>query len=170
MTKFTDLNAFIDSAVKSRKYPTNTAFGLKAALKVFEGELNEEEAKSIDKVRSNINQISQSVYQKQQSNLSASSLAVYKSRVLKVINDYEKYGTDPSKMANWSVKVISRERKKKTSADQPDNYSSTGDSSLQRLIAMPEGNGYNQVNVSLNGRKFICVVPADMTEAEFKKL
>ncbi len=111
MTKFSELPGFVDDAVKNRKYPPNTAFGLKAALRMFEGELNEEEKKSIEKVRENINQLSQSVSQKNKSKLSASSPGVYKSRVLKVVNDYEKYGTDPTKMANWSVKVTTRKKK-----------------------------------------------------------
>ena len=114
MQKIQVLYDFIERAIKSRKYPENTGMALKTALKLFETELNEEERNSIDEFRKNINQIYQSVYSKNK-NFSAGSLAVYKSRVIRVINDYEKYGIDPIKMSNWSPKVISRS--KKTSTD-----------------------------------------------------
>src|SRR3989344_5796455 len=166
MAKFSELTGFVDDAVKNRKYPPNTAFGLKAALRMFESELNEEEKKSIEKVRDNINQISQSVFQKNKSKLSASSLGVYKSRVLKVINDYEKYGTDPAKMANWIVKVVTREKRQKSEKGREESQADTS----SEAPGLPQENGYNRINISLNGRKFICVVPTDMTQEEFKKL
>ncbi len=167
MTSFNDLYQFVDSAVKSRKYLPNTASGLKAALKTFGEELNNEELKSIQKVRDNIDQIHQIVYQKQKSKYSASSLNVYKSRVMKVIGDYEKYGTDPAKMAGWIVKIISREHKKKANENI---VAPVSDLPRGEVATLPQENGYNRVNVSLNGRNFLCVVPADMTPEEFKKL
>ncbi|OHA84094.1 MAG: hypothetical protein A2937_02770 [Candidatus Yonathbacteria bacterium RIFCSPLOWO2_01_FULL_47_33b] len=110
MKKIQDLYEFIDRAVKSRKYPDNTGMALKTALKLFEAVLNEEERNSIDVFSKNIEQIYQNVFSKNK-NFSASSLATYKSRVTKVLSDYEKYGVDPTKMANWSPKVISRSKK-----------------------------------------------------------
>src|SRR3989338_7606501 len=110
MKKIQDLYEFIDRAVKSRKYPDNTGMALKTALKLFEAVLNEEERNSIDVFSKNIEQIYQNVFSKNK-NFSASSLATYKSRVTKVLSDYEKYGVDPTKMANWSPKVINRTKK-----------------------------------------------------------
>ncbi len=110
MKKFEVLYDFVDKAIKSRKYPENTGISLKTALKLFEGESNEQELNSVDEFRKNLDQIYQSVFTKNKK-LSAGALATYKSRVLKVLNDYEKYGVDATKMANWSPKIIIRAKK-----------------------------------------------------------
>lgn len=110
MKKFQDLYDFIDRAVKSRKYPNNTGMSIKTALKLFETELNDEERNSIDEFRKNLEQIYQNVFSKNK-DFTASSLATYKSRVLKVLADYEKYGVEPAKMASWSPKMIIRSKK-----------------------------------------------------------
>lgn len=57
MAKYKDLYEFVDRAVKSRKYPENTGYGLRAALKLFEGAVNEEESASLDKFKENLEQI-----------------------------------------------------------------------------------------------------------------
>lgn len=119
-TKFESLYEFIDRAVKNRKYPTSTSHGLKAALRLFEAELNDDERVSLDKVKENIDQIYHSVSVKNK-NMAASSLASYKVRLAKVIRDFEKYGIDPTKMNNWSVKPVLRQgvrpRKQSTEAE-----------------------------------------------------
>ncbi len=61
-TPFAQLNTFIDTATKSRKYAPNTASGFKAALKLYEGDLNEEELGSIQLVKDNIEQIHKAVF------------------------------------------------------------------------------------------------------------
>lgn len=110
MAKFNELYDFIDRAIKSRKYPENTGMSLKAALKLFDKELNDEEHASVDEFRKNINQIYQNVFTKSK-DFTAASLATYKSRVIKVLNDYERYGVDPTKMANWSPKIVVHSKK-----------------------------------------------------------
>jgi hypothetical protein len=110
-----DLYDFIDTALRNRKYPPNTAQGYKAALRVFDAELNAEEKASVEKTLSNIDQISNLIFSKNK--ISAGSLATYKSRLIKVVNDYEKYGTDATKMANWNPKVIAP-RVKRTAAQE----------------------------------------------------
>src|SRR5579872_4746287 len=105
MKTIKELYEFIEVATRNRKYPTSTAQGLRAAVKLFDSELNDDERASLDKVKANLDQIYQSVFAKNK-NFTAASLATYRSRLLKVINDYEKYGTDPTKMANWNPKVI----------------------------------------------------------------
>jgi len=111
MKKFTELYDFIDRAIKSRNYPENTGISLKTALKLFEKELNEEERNSISEFSKNIEQIYSSVCSKAK-NFSAGSLATYKSRVIKVLTDYEKYGIDPTKMSGWPKKTISTRTKR----------------------------------------------------------
>ena len=57
MHKYSALYDFIDFAKGNRKYPENTANGLKSALKIFEKELNVDELNSIDLVEDNIEEI-----------------------------------------------------------------------------------------------------------------
>ena len=124
--KIEDLYEFIDRAVRNRKYPSSTAQGLKAALRIFETELNDEERGSIDKIKENVDQIYHSVSLKNK-NVAQSSLATYKVRLAKVIRDFEQYGVDPTKMNNWTVKpVVVRQapRKKNTRTDESYSESS----------------------------------------------
>lgn len=99
--KFNSLYEFIDIAEKNRKYLPNTATNYRTPLRLVESELTDEEKNSIDLVKTHLNEIFTLLYSKNSSNLSASSLEVYKRRVHGLINDYEKYGNDPAKMAAW---------------------------------------------------------------------
>ncbi len=125
MKKIQDIYDFVDRAIKSRKYPENTGMALKTALKLFDAELNDEERNSVEEFRKNIDQIYQSVFSKNK-NFSAGSLATYKSRVLKALSDFEKYGIDPTKMAGWSPKVISRPKKQNTLTENIKSTQNTG--------------------------------------------
>jgi hypothetical protein len=117
MQEFNVLTEFVDKAVRNRKYPVGTAHGLKAALKLFELELHEDERGSLDKFKQNIDQIYKVVISKNGKTFTVASLATYKSRVLKVISDYDKYGQDPAKMVSWSPKVIARARRSESQSD-----------------------------------------------------
>jgi hypothetical protein len=103
MENFKNLYHFIDIARANRKYPDNTANNLKSALKIFEKELNADESKSISMIESSIEEIFRDVAiaNKDKSIL---SLNTYKARLLKVINDYKKYGADPAKIQKWNIK------------------------------------------------------------------
>jgi hypothetical protein len=128
---FHQLYDFIDRAVKSRKYPANTGGALKTALNLFEKELNDEEKDSIETFKNNLDAIYNSVFQHNK-DFSATSLATYKSRVVKVLGDFEKYGTGPSKMANWSPKVITRSKREKIDQrTKRENTDSNGDSTQE---------------------------------------
>ena len=143
---FQTLYSFIESAVKSRKYPENSANGYRAALKLFEAELSEEELSSIQLFSDRLEQIYSSVFSKNQLKFSAGSLVTYKSRVMKVLSDYEKYGADPTKMASWNPQVIKRGPRKKTELGDS-TTSSTGsdqpeigqESSLAPARTLPSG-------------------------------
>ena len=139
MKTIKDLYEFIEVATRNRKYPTSTAQGLRAAVKLFDSELNEDERGSLDKVKANLDQIYQSVFAKNK-NFTAASLATYRSRLLKVINDYEKYGTDPTKMANWNPKVIVRGPKKaKSTQDKTtDTEGSPQNDSTRDNVSVPD--------------------------------
>src|SRR3989344_2230656 len=100
-TTIQSLIEFTFAAEKSRKYPSNTAGAMRSALRLFERDMTDEEKESIDTFKNHIDQISQSVFNKNKSKMSATSLETYKRRLDSLINDYEKYGTEPSKMASW---------------------------------------------------------------------
>lgn len=165
MKTIKDLYEFIEVATRNRKYPTSTAQGLRAAVKLFDSELNDDERDSLDKIKANLDQIYQGVFAKNK-NFTAASLATYRSRLLKVINDYEKYGTDPTKMANWNPKVIVRRPKKVKStqdktvgrAESPQN--SAGDTA-------PTPGNMHRLELALRpGVKFIVIIPQDIKETE----
>lgn len=105
MASFQTLSTFIDTAVRSRKYPEATGIALKVALKLFENELNEEERGSLEVFKSHFEQIYRSVCQKNSTRFNMGTLATYRSRITRVLQDYDKYGVDPTKMANWNPKI-----------------------------------------------------------------
>lgn len=166
MKPIKDLYEFIEVATRNRKYPTSTAQGLRAAVKLFDSELNDDERDSLDKVKTNLDQIYQSVFAKNK-NFTAASLATYRSRLLKVINDYEKYGTDPTKMANWNPKVVVRAPKKAKPVQEPvvNVPDSTQDSFGTAAISTPE-NMHRLELVLRPGVKFVVIVPQDLKSTE----
>jgi len=167
MKSIKELYEFIEVATRNRKYPASTAQGLRAAVKLFDSELNDDERDSIDKVKANLDQIYQSVFAKNK-NFTAASLATYRSRLLKVINDYEKYGTDPTKMANWNPKVVVRAPKKPKEA--------TGSASAQNESAQNVDTSVGMGVIPANmhrlelalrpGVKFVVIVPQDLKKTE----
>lgn len=114
-TLLENLYEFITTAQKSRKYNPNTAGGFKTALRLFEKELNDEEKASLQLFKQNFEQIYHQVVNKNMSSSSytAASLEVYKSRILRLLNDFEKYGLDATKMASWNPKIRIAKREKK---------------------------------------------------------
>ena len=103
MNTFRDLHSFIDFAKNNRKYAVSTANNLKSALKIFERELTPNELTSIDIVEQNIEEIFVTIINKNKDK-DINSLSTYKARLLKVINDYKRYGKNPSKIRNWIVR------------------------------------------------------------------
>lgn len=164
MSSIKDLNDFIDKAERSRKYPTSSAQGLKAAVKLFDTELNDEERASLDLFEQNIDQIYQSVFNKNK-NLTVSSLATYKSRVLKAISDYKKYGTDATKMSNWQPKVVTRTKR---SDSKRDEVPATNDAPVglqNNELAVPDG--MTKLELALRpDMKFVLVIPYDLRASE----
>lgn len=165
MNNFKELYDFIDRAVKSRKYPESTAQTLRAALKLYEAQLNEEESNSIDKFKENFEPITSTVFSKNANKFSASSLATYRSRTQKVLADFERYG-DPQKMNSWSPKIIKPVvRGKKVNSEQStgDNQSNMIEASISQKV--PEN--MHKIELALRSdAKFVVIVPRDITKAE----
>ena len=164
MQKFSDLYDFIDLAKANRKYPENTANNLKSALKIFEKELNAYELKSIGMVEESIEEIFRSVTIANKGK-SILSLNTYKARLLKVINDYKKYGVEPGKIQGWSVKI-----KKSTGVlvnkDKPDKENITVSKFIQATVE-----NMHKIELSLrNNIKATIIVPRNITQKEAKAI
>lgn len=166
-TKFTALYDFIEVAEKSRKYPKSTAKGLKVALRVFEEQLQEEEKNSLTLFMERFEPIYQTVFTHNGTRFSAGSMSVYKSRVLKVVRDYQRYGVDPTKIASWNPPVVVRKRK--SPAETPSEVlekdaGSSLDDAVGDVPSTPQGNDTHRVTLALReGKKFIVEVPRDIS-------
>lgn len=156
MAPFKDLYKFVDSALKSRKYPENTGYALKAALALFENELKTEESNSLNVFKTNLEQIYRSVCSKNSSQLSANSLASYRSRVIRVLNDYEKYGVDPTKMASWIPKIknvkkrINQPQIKVSDDERPDESNGQNFDKTYNYSFIDSGDGWH---ISIKSKK-----------------
>lgn len=164
MDKFINLYDFIDFAKANRKYPDNTANNLKSALKIFEKELNAEELKSINMVADSIEEIFRAVVTANKGK-SINSLNTYKARLLKVINDYKKYGADPSKIQNWSPKsknstplLIKKDKIDKNKIN------------LSDTIHTPVENIHKIEFVLENGQKALLSIPRDISQEDIKTI
>jgi hypothetical protein len=163
-----DLYDFIDTALRNRKYPPNTAQGYKAALRVFEAELNDEEKTSVQKTLDNIDQISNLIFGKNK--ISAGSLATYKSRLIKVVADYEKYGTDATKMANWSPKVIAP-RVKRTQNGTGDSSPTPTQTETDAEAGVVVPANMHKIELALRpDAKFVLIIPRDLKTTEVTTL
>ena len=166
MHKFIDLYNFIDFAKGNRKYAENTANGLKSALKIFEKVLNIDELNSVDLVEENIEEIFINVVAKNKDK-SIGSLNTYKARILKIIKDYQRYGTNPSKIQGWDIKphkVLSTKLAKKDKTDKESDKAQIG---LSDHINTP----VHKIELSLRDNlKSIIQVPKDITTKEIKMI
>lgn len=165
-TGFSELSNFVNIAVRNRKYAEATGHGLKAALNLFDKELKEEERESLDVFKSRFDAIYRSVFSGNTGKFTASSLEVYKRRVKKVLSDYEKYGIDPTKMANWNPKTVVRPKQaalsKKIAALAPE----TEESSQSHFSA-----GNKRVELPLRAdAKVVVLLPKDVTSADIEKI
>jgi hypothetical protein len=166
MKKFCDLYEFIDFAKSNRKYPENTANGLKSALKIFEKELNIDELNSVDLVEDNIEEIFINVVSKNK-NKGIGSLNTYKGRLLKVINDYQKYGVNPSKIQGWTTKInkiTSHNIGKKDTSDKEQDK-------IQTVLSDHTNTPVHKIELSLqDDRKSTILIPKDITAKEAKMI
>ncbi len=162
MNKFSDLYNFIDFAKGNRKYPENTANGLKSALKIFEKELNVDELSSVDLVEDNIEEIFINVVGKNKDK-GIGSLNTYKMRLLKVIKDYQKYGVNPSKIQGWNTAPHRSINHKIIKKDTPDREQDR----TQTDLSDPTNTPVHKIELSLrNGEKALISVPRDIKPNE----
>ena len=173
MENFNDLYHFIDIAKANKKYPDNTANNLKSALKIFEKELNADESKSIRMVESSIEEIFRDVAiaNKDKSIL---SLNTYKARLLKVINDYKKYGADPAKIQKWIPRLrqgFDRQAKKSTPLLIKKDKTDKENINLSNSIYSPVESAHKIEIILESGAKATLFIPRGLkkTDAEVIK-
>ncbi len=163
MEKFNDLYDFISTAAKQRKYPENTANGHRAALRVFEKALKPEEKDSLDVLEKNAEAIYRDVINNNKDKFSLGSLSTYKIRFMRVINDYKKYGIDPSKMQNWNPKLRKVVKSHPTKEDMVDNDYDTTNADASKDVNSP----VHKIDLTLRpGKRFIISIPTDITKSE----
>jgi len=169
MNKFIDLYNFIDFAKSNRKYPSNTANGLKSALKIFEKELNIDELNSINLIEDNIDEIFINLVSKNKDK-NIGSLTTYKARLLKIIHDYQRYGIDPAKMQNWTTKshinIIHKSHKK----DTPDKVQDKPEIALSTTTDTPVDNMHKIELFLRPNKKSLILIPRDITAEEAKTI
>lgn len=162
MNKFSDLYDFIDFAKNNRKYPENTANGLKSALKVFEKELNLDELNSVGLIEDNIEEIFINAVSKNKDK-NIGSLSTYKARLLKVIKDYQKYGIDPSKVQRWTTKPASTTKRQTPQKDVSDKEQDKPKTVLSDYINTP----VHKIELHLRDDvRSIIQIPKDLTRKE----
>lgn len=167
-TTLQSLIEFINAAEKSRIYPANTAGALRSALRLYEPELTDEEKESVDTLRDHLEQISQSVFNKNKSKMSVASLETYKRRIRTLLGDYEKYGTDPSKMASWSRKPRIRRSNMTLGANQQ-RTAKEGETPSEN--SLEQSTKIVRFEISLRpDAKAIILTPSDMTAEDVKKI
>lgn len=159
------LKEFIDIAERNRKYASNTAYGLRAALRLFGEELNDEEGKSLDIFKKNLEQISKNVYQKNKSKMTATTLDVYKKRVIKILNDYQNYGADSSKMTSWNPATRTVRRGEEKRPKKAESVEEVGKSLHESPVPM------NRFELLLRPDiRAVISTPSDITKGEVKKI
>ena len=163
MDKFIYLYDFIDFARANKKYQNSTANNLKSALKIFEKELNTEELKSIGMVEDSIGEIFRSlaIANKDKSII---SLNTYKTRLLKVIKDYKKYGKEPSKIQNWIVKT-----KQPTPLLFKKDKTDKKSINLSNSINTPVDN-LHKIDLSLDCGRAQILIPKNISAKEAEKI
>jgi RNAse (barnase) inhibitor barstar len=145
MDNFKSLYGFLEFSKNNKKYTEPVANNIKSALKIFEQELTEQEAGSIDVAQNNIDEIFIGVVSHNKKK-SIASLNAYKARVIRVMQDYQKYGKNPAKIQNWEPK-----ERKSTGVfnlkDKKDKDLSLPINTLVNKIELPLENGVVQISL-----------------------
>ena len=163
------LEEFLDTSVRNRKYASNTAYGIKAALKLFSQELNEDELQSFDLFKERFEQIYQTVFNNNKSKMNITTLVTYKSRLQKILGDYEKYGTDPSKMTSWNP--VRRNKSSHNAQIKNLNIDLQPFDNNRNILDGETAADSNRHEVSLRpSKKIVIVYPSDFTLKEAKSI
>ncbi len=158
MSNLQKIYDFVDLAEKNRKYPANTAHGRRAALKLFDTVLTEDERDSVTLIRERMNEIYLNLISKHKESFSIKSLNTYKGRFLKLLEEYEKYGLSPDGIVHWEAK-----ERKYTVKNMKDTIK---DVSFHNL-SFPIHKGVHKFQVALeHGDVCNIELPADVTSQD----
>ena len=152
---------FIDLAEKNRKYPANTAHGRRAAVKLFETVITGDERKSLDLIQERMKEIYLNLISKHKEGFSIKSLNTYKSRFLKVIQDYQRHGTNPDAFNHWETK-----QRKYTVKNIKD---SKLDIDIHNL-SFPIHKGVHKIQISLEGDQMCIIETPNLTKKDAIKV
>jgi hypothetical protein len=83
------LEQFIDESEKNHRYSKNVAHGIRTAVRMFGAILNSGEKLSIDKFKTNLDEISVRLLSSEGSDINTNSISTYKSRINRLVRDYE---------------------------------------------------------------------------------
>lgn len=156
MDNYKTLYNFLEFAKNNKRYAESVANNIKSALKIFEKELTIQEADSIELAKNNIDEIFLGVvgHNKEKS---IGSLNAYKARVIRVMDDYQKYGKNPSKIQTWEPK-----QKKSTSLS---NIKDKKDKSLS-FSTHTHVNNINKIELSLENGIATIILPVKISKKE----
>lgn len=178
MNTFNDLYEFIELAKNNRKYPTSMANNLRSALKIFEKELNQHELDSIKVLERNLDEIFNNVISKNKDK-TITSLNTYKIRFLKTLNDYKRYGTDPSKIQTWEAKhrpSITRQTEQSTvllkSLDKQDKNKINLSKNIPHPVETVENSpaNHHKIELALKSGKITLLIPNNISTEEIKTI
>ncbi|OGZ78772.1 MAG: hypothetical protein A2528_01085 [Candidatus Staskawiczbacteria bacterium RIFOXYD2_FULL_37_9] len=175
MEKFNNLYTFVEFAKGNRKYPENTANNLKSALKIFEKILTDDELESVSLIENRIDEIFLNVVTNNK-NKSIGSLNTYKARVLKVINDYKRYGQNPSKIQGWVPRLRQGSGGQRKNSTPLLNKKDKQDKDLSELSSPTHNpvNNVHKIELALDSPDSMAIlqIPKNITasEAEILKL
>ena len=158
---------FITAAERSRKYMPTVAANHKTPLRLIDTELNQEEGESVEILKQNLEQIFHTFYTKNQSKISASSIEIYKRRLRSLIEDYENYGVDPSKMASWNKEISVRKTRKEGKEEKSNPTESLR--SVSGEADQYKDSARNEIPLS-NGRKVIIITPLNLDLNDVDKI
>ena len=159
------LLGFVDTAARNRHYAPNTAAGFRAALRLFESDLNEAERSSVAQFSENLDHIYRQVLNRNLQNISVASAETYYRRIKNLLNDYGKYGVDPAKMAEWN-RPPRKIRLKEFGPEISTNYSAPKNPPAGSVLTSHE-TPVTRLDIALRpGAKALVVLPADLTKED----
>ena len=169
MSAVSDLRDFIAAAEKNRKYAPGTAVGRKAALSLFDKELNENERESIDLIEQHLPQIYSSVFQKNKTKMAASSLQTYRKRMEALLREYKQFA-DPAEFDSWNPATRKTSARAKRDASKAVRSTPPEEERLSTVNLSP-GSGVERFEIVIgDGRKGVLIFPSDRTEKDVAKL
>lgn len=158
---FDALQTFIDRAEKMGKYPANSAGALKSTLKIASSLISDEEPRTLDYLREHADEI----FARSTAH-SGQSIQAYISRMKRLLEDFQAYGTPQSAMLGW--KTAPRNISKKPRAVNKAESEGEGEEEAPRSQA---ASNTNVLSLALRENvKVRLDLPPDLTSEEADRI